>query len=98
MYNTATALPYEGVTVFDPTEFVGGAAGRGQFQVCTVDATPGPAVWNPARVVLPLVDLVGDLPPVGEVPAGYMVLVRGNALVPSSALYAKIGAAWVNVL
>jgi hypothetical protein len=85
---------YNGATIFDGTGFINTMAARGELRVYSTAAV----AWRPAQKVLPLVNLVVDLPAVGDVPAGYMVLVRAGVGVPGTTLYAKIGGAWVTGL
>lgn len=94
MYAPGAGHAYNGAVVQDPTGFINTMANRGQFRVYSLAAT----AWRQAQPVLPLVNLVGDLPAVGDVPAGYMVLVRAGVGIPGTTLYTKIGAAWVTGL
>lgn len=87
MYAPATHNLSVGVTIFDPTGFVGTMATYGALRVCTDIAVP---TWVPSTVVLPVVDLVGDLPVPADVPIGYMALVRagqGPPVIPGGTLY-----------
>jgi hypothetical protein len=85
---------YNGAVIFDGTGFINTMAARGQLRVYSQAA----AVWRQAQKVLPVVNLVGDLPAVADVPVGYMVLVRAGVGIPGTTLYTKIGAAWVTGL
>jgi hypothetical protein len=82
---------YNGAMIFDATGFINTMANHGQLRVYSLAAT----AWRPAQKVLPVVNLVGDLPAVGDVPVGYMVLVRAGVGIPGTTLHTKIGAAWV---
>jgi hypothetical protein len=94
MYAPANAHAYVGAAVFDPTDFIGTMVGSGRFMVCTTDATPGPAVWRPSAVVVPVA--AGAPANAADYPEGTLIIdSTGGA---GTTLYAKIGAAWVNNL